>query len=603
MLPHLPSRGAARRVAWTLSLALWIGVAPATVEAATPKVFPPPDRTDWKPLGCRDVPAVDPILGPYAQWRALHADPRNSDEIHVALTPVLVEGWPAETNTFNTTGPVFDPAGNLYFTPLYPYENVILISLDPATGARRFSIAGSGSGTPPGAAAPLVLEDPASPGDQIIYAGVYDRVVAVRNDGTVVWDVGTGLTPPADPATYFMFGLNYLPGLDAIAGLTVDGFLFVLDRASGAPILNAPHQLPGSPSPPGDGQPIPPNILPGVLAELAPLMNLPPDPQRIFGILRGDGVEVANFFSVDPHSDRLWVAATIPDAEDGTVDGVSEFGALYRLDLVQNGPGYDVVEVCHRYFSGGSASTPALRADGGRVYVADNEGSIVVVDDACADQWELGVGAQIIGSIGVSSDNGELYAATTEDIFQVIDQGASGLLQWTANLDVFDLGFLEQQANLNLVSIGANGVSFQAGAGRGQDGVETTGVGVLDRVTGEVRYFAGGLDETTAVMSTGPDGALYIGNSPLRRAITRAVLPGAPALVGGIRKFEPQRLDLLVRDATCAAADRGENAASVRFTCPDSTLADIEQIQALTPLEAACAVAPIPLPCMGASAP
>ena len=45
----------------------------------------------------------------------------------------------------------------------------------------------------------------------------------------------------------------------------------------------------------------------------------------------------------------------------------------------------------------------------------------------------------------------------------------------------------------------------------------TTGVGLLDRLTGEVRYFAPGLDESVAVMSTGPDGALYMGNSPLRR--------------------------------------------------------------------------------------
>lgn len=46
---------------------------------------------------------------------------------------------------------------------------------------------------------------------------------------------------------------------------------------------------------------------------------------------------MANYFSVDVHSGRLWVAATAPDEEDSAVDGVSEFGALYWLELVTAG--------------------------------------------------------------------------------------------------------------------------------------------------------------------------------------------------------------------------------------------------------------------------
>jgi hypothetical protein len=42
----------------------------------------------------------------------------------------------------------------------------------------------------------------------------------------------------------------------------------------------------------------------------------------------------------------LWVAATASDAEDGTVDGVSEFGALYRLGVVAGTAGLQVEEVC-----------------------------------------------------------------------------------------------------------------------------------------------------------------------------------------------------------------------------------------------------------------
>jgi hypothetical protein len=106
------------------------------------------------------------------------------------------------------------------------------------------------------------------------------------------------------------------------------------------------------------------------------------------------------------------------------------------------------------------------------------------------------------------------------------------------------------------------------------------GYGVLDRATGAVRYFADGLDESVAELNAGPDGAYYNGNSPIRRAFTRAIVPGlSPSPVeGGIRKYAPRRNDLLLRDAVCAAGDRAANAATVAGTCPSSAAADQTQI-------------------------
>ena len=110
----------------------------------------------------------------------------------------------------------------------------------------------------------------------------------------------------------------------------------------------------------------------------------------------------------------------------------------------------------------------------------------------------------------------------------------------------------------------------------------TTGMGLLDRATGRVRTFAPGLDETVAVMSTGPDGGLYIGNSPLRRAFSRCIFPGLAPLVGGIRKWRPTRLELLVRDGMCAGADRARNAWRNRKTCPASVASDRVQLAQLS---------------------
>jgi hypothetical protein len=112
-----------------------------------------------------------------------------------------VADWVAEPGTFNPTGPVFDDAGSLYFVPLFPYENVVLVSLDPATGARRWSVPNT-TGVPVGSGTPLVLDDPDHPGEQIVYVGLHDRAFAVRTDGTLVWNVGTDLPDtPAGTAT------------------------------------------------------------------------------------------------------------------------------------------------------------------------------------------------------------------------------------------------------------------------------------------------------------------------------------------------------------------------------------------------------------------
>jgi outer membrane protein assembly factor BamB len=553
----------------------------ASASAQTVKTFPPPVRTAWTPEGCRLAGTTTPALASSAAWRTLHSDLLGTDEVSVAYAPAFHADWVAEADTWNPTGPVFDSAGNLYFVPWRPYEHVILISLDPRDGSRRWAIPNStaasvGSGTP------LVLADPDHPGAEIVYVGVYDHAIAVRTDGTIVWDMPTGLVGDQG-----VFGINYVPSADALVGLTRDGFVYALDRRTGTPLLSAPYQLPGEPSPPGPPLAASPAVQACAETELRTLADAGTATiAQIVDVLLGNGSEVANYFSVDPATGRLWVAATAPDAEDGTVDGVSSLGALYGLDLVPAAGGtYTVSEACHRSFVGGSASTPGLRKDGTRVYVGDNVGNLIAIDTAdCHDAWTLAVGDQIFGSIAVASDNGEIYAARASGILQVFDQGTMGVPGWTGSLDVYDLGPGQQVFNLQLAGIGANGISFHAGPGI-KVGTTIlpyrTGVGLLDRGTGAVRWFADGLDESVAVMSTGPDGAVYLGNSPLRRLFARCLSLTTLPAVGGIRKFAPERLDLLLRDAVCAAEDRARNATRNRRSCPGSAEADRVQLQEL----------------------
>ncbi len=570
-------RSSTRAAAW---LPLLLLAAPAA--AQTPHVFPLPERTGWAPQGERAVGLEDPVTAPRQAWRNIHSDTANSDEITGAIAPLMRSEWTREVETWNWSGPVFDDSGNLYFSPVFPYENVVLISLDRASGLRRWSIPGTGA--PPGLAAPLILRDPSDPSDpsaEIIYLALYDRALAVRPDGSVLWDVPTGLTLGPDPFDNLTLGTSYVAPVDAIAGLTSDGHVYLLDRATGAALLPAPYPLPGERTP--DVPPLlPPALREPAEALLLELLDVPPGSMnRMSDLLLGNDVEAANMFSVDPSTGRLWVAATAADGADGTLDGVSELGALYGLDVVPSGGGAAISVACSLSFEGGSASTPSLRRDGTRIYLGDNFGKLLAIGSDCQMLWEVDLGSQITGSIAVSSDNDVVYASTLQQIFQVFDRGSSGEVGWQANLDLFDLEPGQSSFNLNLVSIGANGLAFQAGAGI-LLGANVTlplafGIGLLDRETGEVRSFTQGGEETVAVMSTGADGALYIGNSPLRRAVAIAAGLTSDPLTGGITKFARERVDLLMRDALCAAADRDRRASSIAALQPEGSAADARQ--------------------------
>lgn len=563
-----------------------LAAGPGLAADPTAKNFDVPDRTGWRPEGCRSVPAESDVIGSRGRWRLLHSDIAASDEVSIALAPVFEADWHAEPDTFHVTVPVFDADGNLYVIPYLPHDDVALVSLDPDDGSRRWAIAGTGA--PTGACAPISLDDPDNPGEEILYVTLKDRAFAVRPDGTMVWDVPTGLTLSGFNPRDATSGNSYLPQRDAIVGLTTGGQLYLLDRETGAQILDEPFEMPGEPSPAGEGLTLPPALVEAAEADLGRFISFPDESsfETLLAAILGNDIEVSNSFAIDAHSGRLWIAATAPDAADGTVDGTSELGALYGLDIVDGVGGPEVEVACRKDFVGGSASTPGVRSDGTRIYVADNDGNVIAVDSECAEVWRISLGSQVTGSIAVASDNDEIYASTQQDIVQIFDGGSSGIVGWTANLDVYNLGAPgRDNFSTLLASVAANGIGFMAGVGIAPGDLANIGLpirvgyGVLDRDTGSVRYFADGLDESVAELDAGPDGAYYNANSPIRRAFTRALLGSqVPEIEGGVRKFAPRRVDLLVRDAVCAAADRAENAEAVAMSCADSAEADGVQI-------------------------
>jgi hypothetical protein len=180
-----------------------------------------------------------------------------------------------------------------------------------------------------------------------------------------------------------------------------------------------------------------------------------------------------------------------------------------------------------------------------------------------------------------------LYAVTANDVIQLIDNGNSGAVSWKAELSGFD-GYanVDEQSNALTATATANGVVIMIGGGKSMFGINFMlhmGMGLLDRETGELRYFAEGREDSVAMSAVGPDGSIYVAHSPIRRAVGKAMYPElTPELTGGISRFKPIRLDLLARDAICAAQDRAANASTLDQGAESAAIdTDIRQIKVL----------------------
>ncbi|MEP4147872.1 MAG: PQQ-binding-like beta-propeller repeat protein [Halioglobus sp.] len=563
-----------------------------------PRVFGPPAKTEWKPVGARNAGqyGYDVIPEP-TTWHAIHVDVANSDSVWGVAAPMFELDWVAEPEYFVGNGPLFDNQGNLYFSPqLYHGERVVMVSLDGQTGEKRWSIPADDEIQASSPA--FILNDPENPGEQIIYIVGYDRVMALRPDGSTIWHKTTGLKLSAEDAdnkdkTKF-HSLNYHPATDSLVSITKAGGMFAFSRKTGELIATI-GQIPGAPAISGKGTNIPKFILNRVDPLMDKAFGKTDEGLSLFSsavnYIYGGGGIVTNFFSIDPDTSRIYMAATAPDAEDGTEDGRSELGAIYALDLVNtvdaSSGGLEFQVLNRKTFQGGTGSTPALSADGQRLYVSDNEGHVIALDSELQEVWRVDVGEPLVGSITVAADNNELYAVTAKDVIQLIDNGDNGSRSWTAELAGFD-GYanVDVQSNALTATATANGVVVMIGGGKtilGRTLMLHMGMGLLDRKTGKLRYFAEGREDSLAMSVVAADGSIYVAHSPLRRAVGKAMYPDlTPDVTGGIARFKPIRLDLLARDAICAAEARGANASNLDKAAESAAInTDIRQIKIL----------------------
>lgn len=557
-------------------------------------IYAEPQLSSWRPMAPRLYSKnPHPLARPFSFGRALHSDLHGSDEVMGVTAPSFELAWHAEENLFVSEGPVFDKQGNIYFSPIFPMDNSLIVSLEPEHGHRRWAIthpsAAAGAGTP------LVLEDPET-GEDIVYLGSYDTAMAIDTNGSIIWQSASGL-PAIQNGNYLSkhhsFGINYHIHSDSLITSIGDGHLYIVDRKTGSPLLKKPFMLPGAPTGLSNFT-VPKRVLDRANADIAhmvPSSGINGDNDAISAVLHGAAGElqkVSNFFSIDSNSGRIWLAATIADEEDGEVDGFSDYAALYGIDLARNGAVAELRIASITKVPGGTASTPAISADGQRIYIADAYDTVYAIHAQSGDIiWQYKVGDKVTGSIDVAVDNGEIYANTRTDIFQLIDQGDRATLGWKAKLDMYQGGFLQDNFKGLGAEITANGVAFTGAVGvihGKQKFPMRLGAGLLDRQTGKIRYFADGAEDSVSSTVTAPDGSIYVGNSPLRRVLGRAILgdqhsPAKPR--GGISRFKPNSYLSVIKEALWAIQLRLENAAQWQTKAPGSIRDERHQVKAL----------------------
>lgn len=496
-------------------------------------------------------------------WRERHGDGRNSDETLLAGAPTFGPARIIAPGELYFTAISFDSDSNIYASPNASADGTFLVSYDIENGEERWRF--TTTGPVPAGGVPIILPDGA--GGETIYQIGYEEAMAVAKDGTVLWRSPTGLSVDGKEGNVgLMWGPSYNAKLNIVMGVSGRGELVAFDRETGELLTPVPLQVPGAPSPVRDVD-MPPQLTRQLTDGLSRALGyrLPDDVvERVLRVVQGDGINIANYHSIDPETGRLWLSATAPDDADGRMDGLSEYGALYGIDLTRDEQGaLGLTVACSAYFNGGSASTPALRGDGKRIYVADGEQHLMAYDSDCRKLWEAGAGAQIVASPSVALDNDEIYVITAVALLKIVDEGDGGRIAWSADFDMYDASFPLAQKNLLTAAIAANGIYAQAGLG-----VATLAAGErpgflplrrggarLDRETGEVLWYAENTGDSVAVTEIAPNGALVIPQSPVRSVLAGLAFPGLEGkLTGGIAVFMPDRPELLARDATCAAA-------------------------------------------------
>lgn len=526
------------RVLLFLPVAACAGDTPKAADSAAPAEFP-----------C-DVSRPAPYA-PGIPYVGVHGDAGNSDHIPCETASEFASSWHALEGMGVTQPNTFSPDGSVvYVTTTHPEaEGCTLHALDAETGSVRWCQ------HIPGAWKSSAEVD----ADGRLYLTSASAVVSLESDGSERWT--TPLPQAADPEQgNGAVGLHFRPD-GTIAAFSDGGVVVVLDRATG--------EIRGSLDIPAETGFVPPTSLGGDIGDLMGLA--PPGVLEDFASIQyTDEDGLADLLGVFFGAGGSFSDNTVGVGPDGTMYAIGggadpDSGAVVQVradDAQQLSVGW----VLHTV--GGSATSPSVSPDGRWMAVADgatpvsllNPGAqtstIRVVDieacdantDAdddpavCAEAHSV---PMVLGpSLGSQPllDDGLHYAWEVQ-VAHLLDDDAPDVralqdgaviwesklpdgFQWSAVITVSDNHLIGTMTRAQ--DVGGTILTLEL------PNTVLHELVVLDRADGRLVFRAPVPDDSTATVTIGPDGALYVNMLGLL-----SILAVETTFTGGVVKFTP----------------------------------------------------------------
>ncbi|MEW6379577.1 MAG: PQQ-binding-like beta-propeller repeat protein [bacterium] len=368
-------------------------------------------RKEWSPgfstSGIQITNTADEpgLLSSYAQtcWPSIHRDSRNSNYVPFVTAAQLEPKWHALMDEYSAvlTAAVIGPEGNVYFTTgkeesygnLHAFDrqgNELWRSYLPDNGAL--------------CSAPLIDRQ----GD--IYLGDSDEFFSFHPDGSLKWK-NSGINGPFASAAFTRDGY--------IVGIGASGWTYVFDPENGhlaAPPMEIPGQSPGKSykvfTPPGLWQ--------GMICDGDHLTI-----NEIFNGLLGFEFKIANTPGVNPVNGRIYITGSIKSPVSLEIQG-----RFYGIDFIPptSQESGRLQLAFQTPMEPGSGSSPAISADGSRIYALDNKGTLYAFDADGTKAWTLGMKAKPASpTIG---PDGTIYGVSEGLLYAIKDRGSSGEILW-----------------------------------------------------------------------------------------------------------------------------------------------------------------------------
>lgn len=295
------------------------------------------------------VPERNPVYAP--GWSATHADASNSDYSPVPGSARIVHAWSRSFEGMINLGPTSDGHGQLYVTTSGP--GCRLHALDRATGQTlwcsdaldRLAVASS----------------PLLDADRNLYLADGASMHSFRHDGGKRWET---------PLIGFPLSAQFAADGDLVF-ITHVGVIYRLDRRTGKTVI-APLEL------------IPDPVF---------------DPSRdALACMRGTrACPSANTPALDRRAGRFIFTFWAPESPAAGVRSMKILAGADAKGIT--------ADWTHDTLPGGSAASPSLSADGGRVYLTDNNQRLLALDARTGERvWSIDIGYSAGGSPSVSPD-------------------------------------------------------------------------------------------------------------------------------------------------------------------------------------------------------